>query len=42
VVSFPFSTVLEMVREGLIADGKSISTILYADRFLMNQGRPAS
>ena len=42
VVRFPFSVALEMVREGLIADGKSISTILYTDRFLMNDSRRAS
>ncbi len=42
VVRFPFSVAVEMVREGLITDGKSISTILYADRFLMNQDRQAS
>lgn len=37
VMRFPFSTALEMVREGLVADGKSIATLLYADRFLLNQ-----
>lgn len=42
VVRFPFSVALEMVREGLIRDAKSISTILYADRFLMNEAQRAS
>ena len=42
VVQLPFSEAVEMVRDGRIADGKSISTILYADRFLMNKDRGAS
>ncbi len=42
VVRLPLSEAVEMVRDGRIADGKSIATILYADRFLMNHGRGAS
>lgn len=42
VVRLPFSEVLEMVRDGRIVDCKSVATILYADAFLMNEGRPAS
>lgn len=34
VVSVPFSTAVEWVREGRIVDGKSVATILYAALFV--------
>lgn len=37
VVRMPFSRVLDMVRGGEIVDGKSVSTILYAERFVLGR-----
>ncbi len=42
LVRLPLSEAAEMVRDGRIADGKRMATVLYADRFLMNDGRGAS
>ena len=41
VVSIRFSQALEMVREGRIVDCKTVATILFADRFLLNEGARA-
>lgn len=35
VVRFPFSRVLEMIRDGEITDGKTICTVLYAAGFVL-------
>ena len=35
LVRIPFSSALEMVRDGLITDGKTICTLLYAHAFLV-------
>ena len=34
VIRFPFSEVIEMVKDGRIVDCKSVATVLYVDRFL--------
>lgn len=38
-VELPFSTVMQMVADGEIRDGKSLVGLLYADRFLRSGGR---
>jgi ADP-ribose pyrophosphatase len=40
VVRMPFSRAIEMVRQGELIDGKSVATILFAERFAI--GRPVS
>jgi ADP-ribose pyrophosphatase len=41
VVSVPFSTAVEWVREGRIVDGKSVATILFAASFVFGSARSA-